>query len=217
MKGILVLLVLGMLVFGCTYSGSANYSAGANVSAGNDTAKPAPSNPPVNASGSETRPAGEPSPPPSGELSGKNYSDLILAGKPSQCTLDFMDAADAKISMKLYFDGKGAMRMEQPDTGFANCPSAAIVFKGDSAGNGIMYVSCPGDDDALGTEFGTHEKCDWQSMEIESDFGGIGSASRGIEGGYNTPMINYAVDPVYDCKSWTMDSSKFQVPGKVCN
>lgn len=243
MKGIsaiLVLLAAGMLVFGCTYStqNSVNYSAGnSNDSAGasggtqnpsgganSGAAQPSgtsggtgPSTAGAGTSGTGTPAATEPGNTPSPDLSGKIYSDLIGSGTASQCTVSYTSEADGAVVLKIYFDGKNNMRIEQP-TGYPDCPSAVMVYKGDSSGNGMLYLSCPGhNEEALGQKFGTHEQCVWQTMEIEEQWGGIGTSSRGIENGYSTPSLEYLPSPVYNCQSWTLDNSKFDTSGFVCD
>ncbi len=246
MKGISVLLVLlaaGMLVFGCTYSAqsSANYSTGgpnetAGASASGGTQSPSGgassgatqpsgttsggSNPPLtgtDATGAGTPAGTEPAITPSPELSGKVYSDLIGSGAASRCTVSYTSEADGVAVLNLYFDGKNNMRMEQ-QTKYADCPSAVMVYKGDSSGNGMLYLSCPGhNEEALGVKFATHEQCEWQTMEIEKQWGGIGTSSLGIGNGYMTPSLEYLPSPVYSCQSWALDSSKFETPGFVCD
>ena len=242
MKGILAMLAflaMGMLFFGCTYSSesSANYSAGGSA---NVSASGGPQNQPGNASSGATEPSGTSSGngsagaagsgagtagsaggevlPASGDLSGKNYSDLIGTGTSSQCTVTYTDETAGAVTLDLYFNGKGSMRIEQHDTGYSDCPYALMVYKGDSSGNGMLYLTCPGhEDEALGQDFMTDTACDWQSMEISSEYGGIGSSGLGIGNGYMSPSLNFLPSPVYSCKPWTLDGSKFETPGTVCD
>jgi len=229
MKGIMVILVLlaaGMLVFGCTYSAqsSANYSTGGSNETSGATqpsgAASGGSNPPPtgsNATGSGTPAATEPAITPSPELSGKDYSDLVGMGSASRCAVAYTDDTGNPATLDIYFSGNNKMRMEQ-QTKFADCPSAVMVYKGDSSGNGMLYLTCPGhEEEALGLKFATHEVCQWQTMEIEQQWGGIGTSSLGIGGGYMTPSLEYLTEPVYSCQSWTLDASKFETPGFVCD
>ncbi|MCI0504396.1 hypothetical protein L0Y65_06870 [Candidatus Micrarchaeota archaeon] len=244
MKGffsILVFLGIGMLFFGCTASTeySADFSAGDNATgagtsggaqepAGNgtgaaDSAPGASSGtggaPATGGSGSGEEQPAEPSPADSAaiDMSGKDYSDLIGGGSGSRCTVSYKPETGAPEMLTLYFDGKHNIRMEQ-ETGYSDCPQAVIVYRGDSSGNGMLYLTCPGhNEEALGQKFGSHEQCEWQSMEIEEQWGGIGTASRGLESGYSTPMLEYLSEPSYSCTDWAVDSSKFGTPGFVCD
>jgi hypothetical protein len=239
MKGITVILVLlatGMLVFGCTYStqNSVNYSAGGNATgAGSSGGSQGPAGSGTGAAGgasdassggTDTGGSGdtaqaEPQTAESAaiDMAGKDYSDLIGTGSGSQCTVAYKSETGAPEELTLYFDGKHNIRMEQ-DTGYSDCPESVMVYKGDPMGNGRLYVTCPGhEEEALGQKFATHEVCEWQSMEIEEQWGGIGSASRGLESGYSTPMLEYLQEPAYSCTEWAVDSSKFGTPGFVCD
>ncbi len=230
-----VLIVMGLALFGCTYSAqynlgnnttNASQPTGAQPQAGAAPSGPAqPSgNAADNGTGNSqspgtaqnaTQPAGAASTPPGTDLSGKTYSDLINSGTPSQCTLTMTNSSGGTVTLSLFFDGQGSMRMEQADTGSTTCPSAALVFKGDSEGNGTLYLSCPGNATALGTDFSTDAQCDWNAWNISSTYGGIGSSTMGIND-YQSPMIGSEPASGYDCQPWVYDSSKFDTPGQVC-
>ncbi len=218
--------LLAILLSGCTYSSQYNVSAGNNstVSASQPSA-PVPEQPAANGtapqpsgSGSPqdtTQPAGAPSTPPGTDLSGKTFSDLINSGYPSRCSLAFQNSSGGAVSLELFFDGKGSMRMEQASTGSVTCPAAALVFKGDSEGNGTLYLSCPGDASALGKDFSTDTPCAWNAWNISSTYGGVGSATMGIND-YQSPMIGDEPASDYSCQPWTLDSTKFDTPGFAC-
>lgn len=157
-----------------------------------------------------------PTTPPSADLSGKNYSGLINTGTPSQCTLTYSPSSGGQIKLNLYFDGRGSMRMEQPNTGLSDCPSTVLVFKGDSTGNGTLFFTCPENKSMLGTDFNTDAACDWTTMGISTEYGGIGESTIGA-GDYSSPMIGDEPASEYICQPWTLDSSKFSTPGFVCN
>ncbi len=229
MKSFTVLLAvaaIGLLIAGCTttveYSAnaSANGSEGGAGGAGTQggAAQPAGTGgaaAPGEADGQETGtpPADEPAQ----GISGKTYSDLLGSGSGSQCTVSYKDENGAAASLKLYFDGQNSLRMEQ-GTAYADCPLAVMVYRGDSSGNGMLYLTCPNhEEEALGTEFGTHEPCDWQSMDVEIEWGGIGTSSRGLENGYSSPMLEYLDSPEYTCQPWATDASLFETPGYVCD
>jgi len=227
---ILAILAAGMLTAGCT--GTSEYSA--NISASGNAGGNAATGG-AQGSGGPGDAATQPEAPATGNDSGaadaddgqsgaagekfsdKDYSELLNSGTASMCTVSYKDENGGAASLDMYFNGKGAMRIEQA-TGFSDCPLAAMVYKGDSSGNGILYVACPGhEEEALGTKFGTHEQCMWKSMKIEQEWGGIGTSSMGLEGGYSTPTVEYLDSPRYSCGQWTPDESKFNVSGFVCS
>ncbi len=227
---ILILMAAAIiLAAGCTASTeySANYSA--NGSAGNATdggaqagagqAEPAAGSANASGSGASEQPQGgqEAAPQAGQELSGKTYSDLIGAGSASMCDVSYKSETGGSAKLRLYFSGDYKMRMEQ-ETGYSDCPNVVGIYQGDSSGNGMFYVGCPGHEgEALGQKFGTHEQCYWKSMEIEEQWGGMGTSSRGLQNGYSTPMIEYLDSPQYSCKTWTLDASKFETTGFVCD
>lgn len=241
MKGfvlILACLASGMLLFGCTYSAessvnnSASGSADAPASGGSQNPSGGASSgaSPPSGTGGNTQPAtggsgsggtAPPEPQAGGsaaiDMSGKGYSDLVGVGSGSRCAVSYKSETGAPLELALYFDGKHNIRMEQ-ETGYSDCPEAVVVYKGDSSGNGMLYTTCPGhEEEALGQMFGTHEQCYWKAMDIEEQWGGIGTSSLGLEDGYSTPMIEYLDSPQYGCQSWTPEPSKFETPGFVCD
>src|SRR5512143_2247866 len=224
---VLALLATGMLFLGCTYSANYSYNTSVNASTnktpagGNATPPPAQgTSSGSNVSGNPPSPANEsPSPPPQAprDLTGKNYTDLLLSGFASQCSAAIR--AEGKIiSLKLYFDGKGNMTYEEAATGLKECPSASMVYKGDLANGGKLYATCPGHQAFLGSDFKTDSPCAWMSMDVSAEYGGIGSSSLGFGSEnetYSTPPIDWA--PSFSCQPWTLDSSKFDVKGFVCD
>ncbi len=241
---IVSMLVVAMLAFGCTYStqSSVNYSTNgsANMPAYNGTQGPATpageggpqsSGTPTGGSQPSGSSGGTPATPPaetgttsgtgtasSSELSGANYSSLLGAGTSSECTLTYSEEPGGPVkTLQLFFDGNWNMRMEQA-TAYPDCPLAATVYKGDSSGNGMLYLTCPDHaGEALGEDFMSDTPCDWQSMTIEEQYGSIGGASLGIGNGYMTPPLAYVTDPAYSCRQWTLDSTKFDTAGFVCD
>jgi hypothetical protein len=243
---ILALLASGLLIFGCTYSanyeanGSVNASTGpsANESANMPSVNGTPG-PEMNGSeGGMPQPSGGAAPEPSADsgsampepdtgvsggaqadLSGKTVDDLLELGTASQCTVTLQEDTKTR-NLKLYFDGKGSLREEEADTGDAACPSNVVVYTGGSE-NGTLYTTCPGHTDVLGTKFGTHEQCEWRSMEVSAEWGGPGSAVLGFltsdTESFDTPYLNSADASAYDCQPWTADPSKFEVRGFVCD
>jgi hypothetical protein len=231
MKANMILMIMAaamVLAAGCTSSTeySANYSAegsagnasSAGAHGGAGSSEPAAAGGNGSSSGTTQPEGGQGAAPQTGqELSGKSYSDLIGAGSASMCDVTYTSETGGTAKLKLYFSGAYQMRMEQ-DTGYADCPTAVGVYQGDSAGNGKLYVSCPGhEEEALGQKFGTHEQCMWKSMDIEEQWGGIGTSSMGLQNGYSTPMIEYLDSPQYSCRTWTLDASKFEASGYVCD
>ncbi len=232
----LALLATGMLLLGCTYS--ANYSYNGTVGSANktppaqgtanETTAPGGNAPPAQGTANETSnppttnetaaPSNPVSPPAApGDLSGKNYTDLLLSGFASQCT-STLHILDKDTNLKLYFDGKGNMTYLEGATGLKECPSAIMVYKGDLANGGMLYATCPGHESFLGSDFKTDTACAWRSMNISAEYGGIGSSSLGFgteNETYSTPLIDWATS--FDCQPWTPDGSKFDVKGFVCD
>ncbi len=247
MKSVLLmvaLLAIGLSISGCTYHADYNYTGNVSVGNASNASVPHPNATPPSG-GQPAAPSGgtqpaenntgvaggsgtQPSPPenatqpsggnasPSGpDLTGKTYRDLINSGSPSQCSMSYQSES-GKMDLSLYFDGNGRMRIEQPATGASDCPSAVLVFRGDASGNGTLYFNCPGTPDALGHDFKTDNACAWDSMEISTDYGGIGGASIGLSN-YSSPSLEYVQSPVYECRGWSLDPTKFDTPGFVCS
>ncbi len=230
---VLALLATGMLLLGCTYSANYSYNTSMNASANKTPAQNAsngagpqapsnagqPSNENAPTANETAPPSSEPVTPPAapGDLTGKNYTDLLLSGYASQCTTT-LHILDKDTSLKLYFDGKGNMTYIEGATGLKECPSANMVYKGDLANGGMLYATCPGHESFLGSDFKTDSPCAWRSMNISAEFGGIGSSSLGFgteNETYSTPLIDWASS--FSCQPWNVDSSKFDVKGFVCD
>jgi hypothetical protein len=214
-----VLLVMGaLLLFGCTTHYEADYNASINGSAGSQNVTTVPSGAQPTGAMNTTPPTGTSppiTPPSSGaDLSGKNYTELLLLGSPSQCSVTFSNDQRA-YDIALFFDGKGSMRVEDPKTNDPECPLNVMIFKGDMANGGVAYMNCPTNKGLLGNEFGTDTPCDWLSTDISSKYGGIGSFSWGIVS-YTTLPLDMVSDDGYACKPWAAESSKFDTPGHAC-
>lgn len=233
---VLALIATGLLLLGCTYSANYAYNGSMNASTnktptasggnaqgtGSNASAPeagqGTSNGGSNPSGTTNQTAPPSNPPAApGDLNGKNYTDLLLSGFASQCTTT-LKLEEKTISLKLYFDGKGNMTYEEADTGLKECPSAAMVYKGDLANGGKLYATCPGHQAFLGSDFKTDSPCAWRSMDISAEYGGIGSSSLGFGSEnetYSTPPIDWA--PAFSCQPWALDRSKFDIKGFVCD
>ncbi len=149
-------------------------------------------------------------------FSNVTFTNLLLSGSPTQCSVSYARGKKS-IALNMFFDGNGSIRVEEPNTGSSDCPSALLIYKGDIANGGTFYLSCPGNNAILGTDFmHGNAPCDWDSMDVSAKYGSIGNAMMGF-GSYGSPALGGAAASDYICQPWTSDSSKFTVAGHVCS
>jgi len=198
---------------GCTYS--SEYEAGGTAQA--EASGSAQAQPQAQAA----EPAPEPQAAAQGDgidRSGLAYAGLLSLGNVSRCDVT-LHSLEGDRQLLMLMDGKGMLRIDEAQTGSAECSHLVVVFKVDSEENGMLYTKCQGSPDALGTEFGTHERCDWISMDVEAQWGGVGSTVRGIQlpdgSNIGTPFLDQLSD--YSCSAWDVDASQFDTSGYVCD
>jgi hypothetical protein len=221
---LLALSAIGLLTLGCTYS--AEYGAegveetqtpgsgqtgSPSAQAAAEADPQAPSDQPV--LNQQDAPSDD-----GIDRSGMAYDDLLMLGSGSRCDV-VLHSEEGDRRLDMLFDGEGMMRIDEDATGNPFCPHLLVIFNVDSKENGFQYVNCPGYPDAIGTEFGTDTKCDWQSMEVEAEWGGVGSTIRGLllpdDSRLDTPYLDQTSD--YSCSAWNVDASQFEVPGYICD
>ncbi|MBI5228073.1 hypothetical protein HY988_05780 [Candidatus Micrarchaeota archaeon] len=207
----LVILVMAFLIFGCTGTGSTNVKTDTSVNAGANTGNPAGNN-------GTTPPAGN-SPPSKNDVSanisvttdtggliGLGYTQLLALGVPIQC--DVTNTYKGKTTkMRLYLQGKNAIRIEIPNTGAeGSCSSSVMIMKDKK-----VYTSCTGSQVMPG--------CDWLEIEAnESAQGGAGgSGGSANTGASETPEFTDVPATQFKCDPWVYDSAKLTVTGKVCS
>jgi hypothetical protein len=224
---IVVLLAIGLLVFGCTgpqaqanTSGSAGANTGGNGAMANESGSAMGGegqgmvNESGNAMGGEgqgmngsgTATGGTTTGGSAGtggnDYAGLDYAALLALGVPLQC--DVTTTASGKTTqMKMYVNSQGVVRVEVPDDTSGLCDSNVMVMKDKK-----LYMGCMGSQVVQG--------CDWLEFAASAnESAGAGAGSSGS--GYSAPNLNDSSATDFNCQPWVLDASKFDTPGKVCN
>lgn len=133
------------------------------------------------------------------DLAGKTYEALAAMGVPLECDMRLSGEGET-IDMKLYMRGSGEMRMESENPSGEPCNPVITIVKG-----GKTYVGCGGGIYML--------DCAWLSF-APSDYEGSGEPS-GTD--YSAPDPSDVPPVDIDCRPWIYDASKLATPGKVCD
>jgi len=213
-----VLLVIGLLIFGCTAPPATTTKTPAGAT-GAQTGTPAGTQGGTqgggDASGQQTTGSGGTGTNGSSagtggsDLLGKTYDQLLGLGVPLQC--DITTTSNGKTTKsKIYVQGKDAMRSEtdvsQPGS---TCTKMVTIVKGD-----IAYIGCmngeifPSDASASNPFAG----CKWMEMKANKSTTSV-TASIGAE----APDYTNIPPAQINCVPWIYDASKFEVVGKSCN
>ena len=205
MRGIiLAILVFGILIFGCTGSGTTNVKTDNSVNPGGNHGTPSGNKTPT-----------DNSPPPKNDVSanvsvvtdtsqglaGLGYAQLIALGVPIQCDVT-STYKGVTTKMHFYINGKSSMRVEIPNAG-QSCGNSVMIMQDKK-----IYTSCSGSQLMPG--------CDWLSFESNASAqGGAGGAVN--TGASETPDFTDVPATQFNCEPWVYDSSKFATSGKVCS
>ncbi|MBN1169700.1 hypothetical protein JXA56_01625 [Candidatus Micrarchaeota archaeon] len=197
MKPLFALMILTILIFGCTQQEvpSETSEAPASETTGQDDV-PA------------QEPAQEPSQVPQepvqeskDDLIGKNFVGLAALGVPLEC--DITVALDGQMTKtKLYMQGESQIRSEMDIEEQSGCTKFIYIFKNKKA-----YMGC--EDGNIFGDAEMFEGCNWIEFSTEeSDSSGYSASTPDFQ---SVPSTNI------NCVPWLYDSSKFDTPGKVCN
>lgn len=214
-----ILLVLALLVFGCTGQASVGGNVSANVSANGSSGGSAGSGAPGSAANNTPQP---PPQPPAGtgtnvsssgggtatggtDFSNKGFDGLLALGIPLTCTVTTENG-----SMQMYMNGKGVTRVEVPATSSeSTCNMTVILMQGNK-----FDMSCA-QGSMMGGSGGPFAGCDWLEMTYNaSATSGAGSTSSGSS---DASSVQKAKPAQFSCQPWVPDASKFATSGNVCN
>ena len=205
---IVMLVIAGLLVFGCTapQGQSNNTSAGGGTAAGGG---PLPSGGATTtagggaattgggttgggtaATGGETGGGG-------GSLAGKAWGDLVALGVPVQC--DITTTYSGKTTtVRVYMKGSDLARSEVPTPDSPQCKQIISIVKGNT-----YYMGC-----GNGNLFGSGFDCQWIKFEAT----GEAAAPTSLE----KPSYENVPSTQISCIPWVYDGAKFDTAGKVC-
>jgi hypothetical protein len=130
------------------------------------------------------------------DLTGKGYEALVAMGIPLQC--DITVTNDGKTTnMMVYMKGSDEVRSEVDVEGAEACTRMVSIMKGKT-----FYTGCV-DDEIM-------PNCKWLQMTIQDS----GTTTTGT----SQPPDYADVPPAQiNCVPWVYDASKFSVSGTVCN
>src|SRR4030095_15608755 len=218
MRGaILALLLVSIMILGCTGQGSANANVSANISNpsggsmenntggnGNHDLGGTMVNATVNTStGGNTGNSGSGG----SQFGGMDYAALVALGVPLQCAVTTV-ANGTPTTIKMYLKGSEMIRTEVPTKNSKGCQVMAVIQKDKK-----MYMGC-----SSGEAFMPGSECDWLLFAPTPGQNGTMTTQVQTTGGssVDTDFGDLAPSQI-DCKAWVYDSSKFETVGKVCS
>jgi hypothetical protein len=217
-KFIILSVIFGLLLAGCTSQESPAPSAPSGTSAPSDTSGAGSvDNATSGTSGdsvpdttgdtaADTSGTSDSGTPDSGGdvFSGLDYAGIMALGLPGKCEVTSTYNGQAT-SSTMYFDGTGKTRVESlstdPQTG---CSKFVIINTGST-----VYIGCEGQQYPPGTD------CDWMQMDAEGDSSLDAQVDYGEGGGLTTDYSNVPPSQI-SCVPWVADSGMFQASGKAC-
>ncbi len=218
-KFILLTVIFGLLLAGCTSQEPSAPSAPADTTqdsgtggaASSDTGTSDTSGDTSTGTGDSSSDTSEPedtgtSGSGGNDFSGLDYGAAMALGLPGECDIT-TESEGQTYQVKVYFDGAGNARSEMPmedeETG---CDKFIVIQK-----TGKIYIGCENSKYPPGTD------CDWMMMASEAE-AGTSSMESEIEFGGSSVSTDYSDVPAskISCKPWVLDSSKFQASGKAC-
>lgn len=140
------------------------------------------------------------------DFAGLDYAGVMALGLPGECDVT-TESEGQTLQVKIYFDGAGNARSEVPmDEEETGCSKFVVIQK-----TGKIYIGCDTSKYPPGTD------CDWMMMESEAE-SGTSSMESEIEFGSGSFDTDYSDVPAskISCKPWMLDSSKFNPSGKAC-
>jgi hypothetical protein len=219
---LVVLLAVGMLIFGCTspsppakanQSGGegpaappsgANDAAGGNAGAAGAGSSDAGASGGAGSAGAGTGDAGSGNGGTGGnggnggssssdDLAGMGYEALAALGVPLEC-----DITVNSTTMKIYMKGSEEVRADVPISAQGStCRMMASIVKGKD-----YYAGC--------TDGTLYPGCAWLKMSENTSSAGAGASPA------EAPEYDTVPPADISCKPWVYDASKFATPGKIC-
>ncbi len=207
-KIVIVLLLAGLLFFGCTGPSESKEVSPPTGSVSNDSAPEVeePSSGETSDGATDSEPEEEQPTGGTDELAGKTYEELSALGVPLECDTSVSYEGTATMS-KIYMKGE-LVRIETPiSDSQSTCDDLVYITKDNAA-----YMGC--EDGSIFGDVESFADCNWlEFSDVE------GSAAGDDEHGYSyqvtTPDLKSTAE--VSCKPWIYDPSKFDTPGKVCN
>ncbi len=203
-RGIILILVISILLLGCTGAPGGGPSGG-TAAGGEVTGGGAGATGGTGTTGGETGgtgatggtgTSGGTGQTSGDDFAGKTYEQLMGMGVPMQCDIT-MTYQGQTTSMKLYMKDKDNVRNEIPLTDASVCPKMISIMKGDT-----VYSGCEGKKYPPGTS------CDWMKFVTNNTGTTAGSTT--------TPDYTDVPSTQISCLPWVPDDSKFATSGKVC-
>ena len=207
MRGLVFVLMLitGLLVFGCIGTPAEQPPAGGTGPAGGEPTGPAGGPPAGPAEGEETQPPAQPPQEPPGQeeeptggldLEGLTYLELAALGVPIECDITTTYQGEAQTA-KMYMAGEDKIRYESTYGG-----ETMIVFMVDE----ITYMT-----NFMAAEY---PECQWLKMVPEET---EPTEPTGTYTPETAPDFEDMPATDFDCKAWAYDGSKFIPPTQnVC-
>ncbi|MDD5171885.1 MAG: hypothetical protein PHF60_02500 [Candidatus ainarchaeum sp.] len=210
-RHILVLIAIGMLVFGCFAppsggptgaetggtgaAGSGIVGGGAGATGGQTGG--------TGATGGETgatdgQQGGDQTGSAGQDLVGKTYDELLGLEIPMQCDMT-MTSDGQTTTIRIYMKNSGEMRNEITLEGVSMCTKMISIMKGNT-----IYSGCEGEKYPPGSS----SSCDWLTTVIEETNATAGTSQPSDYSNVPATQIN--------CVPWVPDDSKFATPGHVC-
>jgi hypothetical protein len=130
------------------------------------------------------------------DLTGKGYEALVAMGIPLQCDITVTNEGKTT-QMRVYMKGSDEVRSEVDVSGAEACTRMVSIMKGKT-----FYTGCANDD--------IMPNCKWLQMTVQDS----GTTTPGA----SQPPDYADVPPAQiNCVPWVYDASKFTVSGTVCN
>ncbi|MFH0884573.1 MAG: hypothetical protein V1861_02590 [Candidatus Micrarchaeota archaeon] len=194
-----ILLVVGILLFGCTTPTPPTKPNGT----GTPPATGGQTTPPDGTGGNGSSDTEPPEDDDTGsgssgdDLAGKGYEALAALGIPLQCDIS-TTYNGTTTNMRVYMKGSEEVRSETTLADAEICAQMVTIIKGNT-----FYTGCVDGDIMPG--------CKWLQMNVED-------SEQPPTSGTTAPP-DYADVPPADinCVPWVYDASKFVVSGEVCN
>jgi hypothetical protein len=217
-RHILVLIAIGMLVFGCSglpgggpTGGETGGVTGGNPLGGGTGAAGGTSG--TGATGGETggtdgQQDGGQTGGAGDDFAGKTYAELMGLGIPMQCDIT-ITGEESTMKYTMYTNGAGDVRSETHNTDSGStCTTIVTIMKGDKA-----YVGCDGGSMFPDTgEDNPFAGCEWMELDLNES---TTSVTASIDD--NAPDYTSAPPEQINCVPWVPDSSKFATPSNACN
>lgn len=195
-KYMLVMVLLGILLFGCT-TPSAPAETPDETQAATQPSGEQPAAETIEGDQSAEQPAAE-QPTTDESLAGMTLSEIYALGTPIECDIKVKDVEGVE-TIKMYIKGNN-FREEMTVGGV----QMVTILKDE-----VLYTKMAQKEQMVGTPF---EGCDWLKMEAK----GTQQAPSG-QGGVDVESLEQENKIEMDCKPAIFGDEKFTTPGNVCS